>query len=206
MAPDGLFLRQAVVFGSALVYWAGVFVQARRVRRQIGRSPNLRPRGAKEKLLWVGWFVVIAAWLIQPFLVRNDPAPPWLGVISGLLHPVGLGIGLILIVAGYAATLWTYAVMGSAWRIGISPQEKSKLVTEGPFRFIRHPIYAFQIVMLLGVFLLLPTPVSLIILVIHFVCVLAKAGDEEAHLEKTYGQDYRDYTARTGRLFPKLKI
>jgi protein-S-isoprenylcysteine O-methyltransferase Ste14 len=96
--------------------------------------------------------------------------------------------------------------MGSAWRIGINPQEKSKLITDGPFRFVRHPIYAFQIVMLAGAFLLLPTLASLVILIIHLVCVLAKATDEESHLEKIYGQAYLDYMARTGRLFPKLKI
>src|SRR6266566_5129750 len=74
MANDGLLLRQAVVFGSGVVYWVGVLVQARRVRRKIGRSPNLRPRSPKEKLLWAGWFLVIAVWLVQPFLVRNGLA------------------------------------------------------------------------------------------------------------------------------------
>jgi protein-S-isoprenylcysteine O-methyltransferase Ste14 len=57
--------------------------------------------------------------------------------------------------------------------------------------------------MLAGAFLLLPTFLSLLILVIHFVCVLAKAADEESHLEKLFGQEYRDYSARTGRLFPR---
>jgi protein-S-isoprenylcysteine O-methyltransferase Ste14 len=206
MATDVLLLRQSVVFASALVYWGGVLVQARRVRRQIGRSPNLRPRGAKEKLLWVGWFLVIAVWLVQPLLVRNALAGCGLGFMPALLHPFSLVVGFALIVAGYAATLWTYSVMGSAWRIGINPQEKSKLITDGPFRFVRHPIYAFQIVMLAGAFLLLPTLASLVILIIHLVCVLAKATDEESHLEKIYGQAYLDYMARTGRLFPKLKI
>jgi len=205
MATDGLFLRQSVVFASALVYWGGVLVQARRVRRKIGRSPNLRPRGVKEKLLWAGWFLVIAVWLLQPFLIRDAQAQAGLGFIAPLYHPLGLALGLALVVAGYVATLWTYAIMGSSWRIGIGPEEKSKLVTEGPFSLVRHPIYLFQIVMLTGVFFLLPTPVSLFVLLIHFICVLAKAADEESHLEKIYGQDYRDYVSRTGRLLPPMK-
>jgi len=145
-------------------------------------------------------------WLIQPLLVRNALAGFGLGLMPALLHPFSLIVGLALILVGYAATLWTYSVMGSAWRIGINPQEKSKLVTDGPFRLVRHPIYSFQIVMLAGAFLLLPTVVSLVILVIHLACVLGKAGDEESHLEKIYGQEYLNYTARTGRLIPKVNL
>ena len=71
MATETLSLNRAVVFGSAVVYWAGVWVQARRIRRRIGRSTNSRPRGPKEKLLWAGWFFVVAAWLALPFLCAD---------------------------------------------------------------------------------------------------------------------------------------
>lgn len=40
MGFDPLLLRKVVVAGSGLIYWAGVFVNARRVRKQIGRSPT----------------------------------------------------------------------------------------------------------------------------------------------------------------------
>ncbi len=56
-------LRRIVVSASGLIYWGGVLIQARRVRRHIGHSPNLKPRGPKEKVLWLGWFAVIAVWI-----------------------------------------------------------------------------------------------------------------------------------------------
>jgi protein-S-isoprenylcysteine O-methyltransferase Ste14 len=59
--------------------------------------------------------------------------------------------------------------------------------------------------MLTGAGLLLPTPVSLAILVIHTVCCVAKAADEEAYLRTVLGEEYRDYLSRTGRFFPKLR-
>ena len=204
MGTEELFWRRAVVFGSALVYWAGVWVQARRVRRQIGRSPNVKPRGLKEKLLWAGWFLVIVAWMGQPFLAGSSNLPPGLRMSSSLLHPLGLVFGLALTVAGYAGTLWCYAVMGNTWRMGINRQEKNPLVTRGPFRVVRHPIYLFQVVMLAGVAPLLPTLLSLVILVLHLACVLTTAADEEAYLVTVHGQAYRDYCSRTGRLLPKL--
>ena len=201
---ESLFFRRVAVFLSAFVYWAGVWVQARRVRKRIGRSPNLKPRGAREKMLWLGWFVVILVWLGQPFLIQSDQAIPGLRLASSLLTPFSLVAGLVLILIGYACTLWCYKVMGTAWRIGINPGEKNFLVTGGPYGAVRHPIYLFQIVMLAGVVLLLPTLCSLLILVIHLICVLIKACDEESYLRGVHGKDYEGYMARTGRLLPRL--
>ena len=101
-------------------------------------------------------------------------------------------------------TLWCYAAMGDAWRIGVSETETTALVSHGPFQVVRHPIYLFQLVMLAGAACLLPTLLSLLLLPIHFVCLLVKAADEESHLLAIHGQSYRDYLARTGRLLPKF--
>lgn len=204
MNGDELLCRRIVVGGAALIYWGGVFVQARRIRKRIGRSPNLKPRGAKECLLWAGWMLVVGAWIGQPLFVGRNLHLPGFQINESLLLPASLATGLALTIGGYAATLWCYRIMGNAWRIGINRQEKNQLVTRGPYQWIRHPIYAFQAVMLAGGILLLPTLCSFAILLIHLACVLAKARDEETYLLGVHGNAYRDYLARTGRLFPKL--
>ncbi|MBC8002708.1 MAG: isoprenylcysteine carboxylmethyltransferase family protein [Opitutaceae bacterium] len=203
MMADELFWRRAVVCGSALIYWGGVMVQARRVRRKIGRSPNMKPRGLKESLLWIGWLMVIASWIGQPMLVGSTDASAGLRFIPSLYHNAGFVAGLVLTAAGYAGTLWCYAAMGSAWRIGVNRQEKNSLITRGPYGFIRHPIYSFQIVMLAGGICLLPTIASIVILAVHVGCVLIKAVDEESYLLTVHGKEYRDYMSRTGRLIPR---
>jgi len=204
MTNEELFWRRAIVSASAIVYWVGVWILARRVRKQIGRSPNLKPRGPKEKLLWVGWLLVILVWLGQPLVVSTENAWPGVTCFPGLLHPPLLVAGIALVVAGYAATLWCYVAMGDTWRIGVNAQEKTNLVERGPYRWIRHPIYGFQLVMLAGAALLLPTVLSFGILALHLVCALIKAVDEEDYLKTVHGQIYTDYMARTGRLLPKL--
>src|SRR5574341_1099145 len=138
MATEESFLRPAVVFGSALVYWGGVLVQARRVRKRIGRSPNVGPRGLREKLLWLGWTLAIVVWMGQPFLIRTHRLPPALQVIPGLVRPAGAILGLVMLVAGYAGTLWCYAAMGDTWRMGVNRAERTALVTRGPYRRVRH--------------------------------------------------------------------
>jgi len=203
MPPETLLLRKGLVFGSALVYWAGVFIQARRVRKQIGRSPNIRPRGSKERLLWLGWLIVILGWFGQPFFVGGFHSR-FFSLMPVLLHPLGLALGIVLIVGGYAGTLWCYAALGDAWRIGIRKREKTALVNQGPYRLVRHPIYLFQTIMLGGVVLLVPTPFLVLLLGIHLACIFIKALDEEAYLRDVHGPAYLDYLSKTGRFLPRF--
>ena len=204
MTAEDLQWRRVVVSASACIYWGGVWLQARRVRKQIGHSPNLKPRGLKEKLLWVGWFLVILAWVGQPWLVEGTFLKPALDLFPVLVHPVSFVLGLALVGLGYAGTLWAYAAMGNAWRIGIDAKEKNALISRGPYGRVRHPIYLFQIVMLAGAALLLPTAVSFAVLATHYVCVHIKARDEEKYLTRVHGESYRDYLSRTGGLFPRF--
>ena len=215
--PDDLLIRRVAVAAAGIVYWGGVLIQARRVRRHIGRSPNLKPRSTKERVLWAGWMIVVLTWILQPFLLRIQPAfqgqadtlQLWpfhfgLWIPDFGLHRGCMVAGIGLLVAGYLGTLWCYAAMGDAWRIGVNRAEKNALITSGPYGRIRHPIYSFQVVMLLGAALLLPTAISLGILLFHLICVWMKASDEEAYLHTVHGPAYEGYAARTGRLIPRI--
>ena len=204
MPIDDLLIRQAMVLAIALVYWIGVIVQARQVRKKIGRQPNVRPRGVKEKLLWAGWIVVVVSWMVLPFIVSPDTQNALLRLNENALNTTSLILGTLFVFAGYAGTHWCYASMGDTWRMGIDRSETTSLITRGPFGRIRHPIYVFQVVILIGVALLLPAMLALLIIPLHLVCVWLKATDEEAYLVTVHGQEYIDYCAHTGRLLPKL--
>ena len=204
MTAEELQLRRTVVCASGLLYWGGVLVQARRVHKQIGRSPNVWPRGPKERVLWFGWFLVILAWIGQPLLVGATVTTPGHYLLTGLMHPASLAVGLAIVILGYAGTLWTYHAMGNSWRMGVNAQERTALIRHGPFKWVRHPIYALQVLMLLGAALLLPTPLSFVMVATHYVCVRLKAQEEERHLDQVHGPAYRDYASRTGGLFPSL--
>jgi protein-S-isoprenylcysteine O-methyltransferase Ste14 len=205
MSAEELALRRTIVCASGLLYWAGVLLLARRIRRRIGRSPNVRPRGPKEKALWVGWLVVILVWIGQPLLLGTALTPAGLGLFTGMASPLALVVGLALVGLGYAGTLWTYAAMGTSWRMGVNAEERTALVCHGPFRWVRHPIYLLQVVMLTGAALLLPTPLSFAALALHYLCVRFKVRDEENHLLHVHGAAYHHYASRTGGLFPRWR-
>ena len=119
MLSEMLLLRKALVFGAAFVYWAGVLVQAWRVRTRIGRSPNVRPRGTKERLLWLGWIAVILGWFGQPFLTKN-PGSWFFSPIPGLLHPFGIVLGSVMVGHdGHRGNLYYVAVDPRRQRCGI---------------------------------------------------------------------------------------
>ena len=90
--------------------------------------------------------------------------------------------------------------------MGIRRREKTALVKNGPYGYVRHPIYLFQIVMLVGALLLLPTLFSFILFFVHFLCVIIKAVDEEAYLLRVHGSEYQAYFSSTGRLLPKISV
>ena len=203
MTIDALAVRRAIVCASAVVYWTGVYVQIARVRRKAGHLPNIKPRGLKERLLWLGWTAVIVIWFAQPLLLnRLDAAPP-LNIIQPLYGLAWFVVGAVLVACGHAGTYWCYAAMGDSWRIGVKKREKTTLVTSGPYAFVRHPIYAFQAMLLFGAALLLPTPLSLAVIAVQLTCAYVKAFDEEAYLLETHAS-YSGYFARTGRFLPRL--
>jgi protein-S-isoprenylcysteine O-methyltransferase Ste14 len=204
MSGNNLFVREGIVVFSALIYWTGVLIHARRIRRNIGKPPNIKPRGIKENILWLGWFFVIVGWIGQPFIIRNHGNAFLFSFINVLYHPHGIIFGALIALSGHAGTLWCYAVLGDNWRIGINRKEKTALITNGPYKFVRHPIYLFQIIILIGMVFLLPTTFSFIILLIHIACVVMKALDEEAYLKNIHGHEYRTYLSRTGMLLPRM--
>jgi hypothetical protein len=169
MTPhEDLFLRRVIVAASAAIYWGGVFIQSRRVRRQTGRSPNLRPRGLKERFLWVGWLLVIAGWLFQPLVIGKGGDFLLLSISRALLSRVGC-LPYYFDSGGLCRNLVCYTAMGSAWRIGIDPTEKTVLVAQGHSLGSAIQIYLFQAIMLVGTLVLLPRGWSVAILLLHFV-------------------------------------
>jgi protein-S-isoprenylcysteine O-methyltransferase Ste14 len=92
--------------------------------------------------------------------------------------------------------------LGASWRIGIEAGAKPGLVTSGLYRYSRNPIYLGLLMMMVGYASLLPTVLSAVLLVGTYIGMRAQIAGEEAYLIGTYGEAFRDYARRVGRLLP----
>jgi protein-S-isoprenylcysteine O-methyltransferase Ste14 len=187
-----------------LIYWGAVVDKARRFARKAAHGVNLIPGERTGKWLRVIWIPLVLAWCAQPWLALiRPPIATWLQAASGFAFTI---IGLAGTAVCILATAFTFACwreMGKSWRLGIDPAEKTALVFSGPYRFVRHPIYALSSVLVLGTLAATPTPVMLAIALLHLSLLQIEARREEKYLLAKHGAFYANYQKQVGRFVPR---
>lgn len=180
-----------------LVFGVRSFVQYRRTGSAGFRGLSGRP-GSLE--WWGGALLVVG--MIALVLA---PVASLAGWLSALAIPGAAWLGGVLAVGG---TLFTFAAqwtMGTSWRIGVDPSERTALVTGGLFGQVRNPIFTGMISASLGFALWVPNAVALIAVVAIVAGLEIQVRlVEEPYLARVHGAAYRAYAARAGRFLPWL--
>ncbi len=115
------------------------------------------------------------------------------------LHLAGAALALLGIVGALAAQL----AMGNSWRIGVDEAEKTHLVTDGLYAWVRNPIFSFMLLTVLGFVLLVPSVLALLVGFLTVVGIEAQVrAVEEPYLKRTHGETYANYAATVGRFLP----
>jgi protein-S-isoprenylcysteine O-methyltransferase Ste14 len=112
--------------------------------------------------------------------------------------------GIILTGFGYFLFIWSVIARGryaTAWDM---PQGH-KLVTWGPYCYVRHPSYVSYFIMFFGLFLIWLTWIALVPL-LAIPSYLQIVSLEEKMLTRKFGEEYISYQKSVGRFFPKLRI
>lgn len=165
-----------------------------------GIRPGTRLKTKKEIMISFVMFGVVGVQTVSA----------WLFSVSHLDEQVELGViatwlGLILCIFGILFSSYAQYAMGEQWRIGVDPDEKTKLVTTGIYGKIRNPIYTGCIVFGTGLLLLAPHVLFVITGLVGYFAVRAYVRDiEEPYLVKLHGDTYRQYVSRTGAFLPRL--
>jgi protein-S-isoprenylcysteine O-methyltransferase Ste14 len=109
----------------------------------------------------------------------------------------------VVTAAGIVATLWAQGAMGDSWRIGVDPDEKTGLVTAGPFAVVRNPIFSAMTVAAAGIVLLASNIVAIAALVVLVAAIALQVRVvEEPYLRQVHGEAYLGYASKVGRLVP----
>jgi protein-S-isoprenylcysteine O-methyltransferase Ste14 len=182
----------------AFTFGVRILIQIRRTGATGFSGLSGRP-GSIEWLAGLGFAVSLAAGAAAPVLALLDLVEPIAALDVTAVHAIGIAIA----VAGIGATFYAQLAMGASWRIGVDPEERTGLVTGGPFALVRNPIYAAMLPSVLGLAMLVPSWVAIAGLAgLAITLELQVRVVEEPHLLQVHGQAYADYAVRVGRFVP----
>jgi len=111
---------------------------------------------------------------------------------------LGVGIGILCVFGIY----WLFSSIGS----GISPtsatRKEHKLVTSGPYRWVRHPLYTVGASLFVSFGMMADNWFIAALGVLTFILMAIRTPKEEANLIEKFGDEYREYMKTTGRFLP----
>jgi protein-S-isoprenylcysteine O-methyltransferase Ste14 len=131
--------------------------------------------------------------------------PSWLAFAS-LSFPAWLRwVGVTVALAGFALLQWAQVTLGKSWSDTPRMMKEQTLITSGPYQFIRHPIYT-AFILILGSMLLISANwlIGLAWMGMTIMEVASRIGFEESLMREYFGDEYREYMKKTGRLLPRL--
>lgn len=190
-----LFLALLVIWLVLLGLVRGV-LHARR-----GGGPPVRVGYPRGSLQW--WVALLSAVGFTLMLAAPLTDIAGLGAIAVLSRPGVHIIGVVLVGAGIAVSVVGQAAMGESWRGDVDDDVHTPLVTGGPFRIVRNPIFTGTAITAVGLALIVPNGFAVAMVIVQLIALQLQVKlVEEPYLHREHGDDYRDYARRTGRFVP----
>jgi protein-S-isoprenylcysteine O-methyltransferase Ste14 len=121
--------------------------------------------------------------------------------LSSWLRWSGAGLGA----ASLPLAHWVFSSIGENITPTVTTRRDHELVTDGLYRWVRHPLYSVGSTFWVSLSLLAANWFMGLASVAVLVMVLVRLPKEEARLIERFGDEYRAYTERTGRLLPRLR-
>jgi protein-S-isoprenylcysteine O-methyltransferase Ste14 len=174
----------------ALYWWAATF--------------DVKPTARRESMASRLSHIVPLALAVA--LLASRAVPPIAGFALRWLPPAAwpAWLGALLTGAGLAFTVWARRVLGRNWSAVVTLKSDHQLITSGPYRYARHPIYTGLLLAVLGSAMARGDVRALIALALATAAFWRKLRIEEAWLRERFGRDYDDYAQRVAALIPGL--
>jgi len=182
-------------------------------------------------LVLLGWFAIGAILWTRP---KGEQGPEKrrdrLSIVGMLTQGLGFGIAwgfrqslvsrpwtaspvaiarTSVVLALVAASAWlmlaAVRTLGRQWSLTARVLETHRLVTDGPYRYVRHPIYTAMLGMLLATGVAMTGLVAIAVAVVVYVAgTRLRIGVEERLLRESFGGDYDAYARRVGAFIPRV--
>ncbi|NTV79371.1 MAG: isoprenylcysteine carboxylmethyltransferase family protein [Clostridiales bacterium] len=132
--------------------------------------------------------------------------PSWLSLLAlpipAWLRLTCLGLAVITL----PLLNWAHLALGRHYSPDLVIIEEHVLITEGPYKFIRHPMYTFLLIFMLSISIFTANAIIFVPHLLSGILLLLRLDNEEEMLIQEFGDEYRRYMLKTGRLWPKSRF
>ena len=142
-------------------------------------------------------FILLPIYFLTAWIdFASIPFPLWLRWSGGVISSAGLVL-----------FCWTHQVLGQNWTAVLALSDEHEMVQNGPYYYIRHPMYSAFFIIGIGFGLLSANwLIGVIYLVPLYIMYEARVTLEEKMMIDRFGDSYREYMKSTGRLLPRFWI
>jgi protein-S-isoprenylcysteine O-methyltransferase Ste14 len=187
---------------AALILFTGVGISIyfrRKADQETGEKVSRRVDGSV--MMTFIRIVGLILWLSPLVYLVNPSWMAWSKIgLPDWARWLGVGLGLLCVMGIY----WLFSSIGS----GITPTSATRrqhtLVTSGPYRWVRHPLYTVGSSLFISFGMMADNWFIAGLGVLAFIGMAIRTPKEEANLIDKFGDEYREYMKRTGRFFPKV--
>jgi protein-S-isoprenylcysteine O-methyltransferase Ste14 len=181
----------------------------------VGLSTYFRRKADRETGEKIPRQVDGAAWMT---IIRFGGLALWLSPLVYLINPqwlawskiglaewvrwLGVGLGLLCLPGIY----WLFSSLGSGLTPTSATRAQHQLVTRGPYRWVRHPLYTIGSTFIVSLGLMADNWWIAALGFLAFLLMASRTPKEEANLIEKFGDEYREYRQRTGKFLPKFPI
>jgi protein-S-isoprenylcysteine O-methyltransferase Ste14 len=192
-------LALATLFGAILswIFFIGIFLFRKR--------PPKQPEAKRDRFAMLGIFLQMCGFFLAWFQPPRQPFLPPVAVLSGVpgivfsVFTVGLAAGSAWLIETAIRTL------GKQWAMRARLVEGHKLITDGPYAYIRNPIYTGMLGMLIATGLATEHFIALIPAAFVFaVGMVIRVRSEERLLHDAFGEEFEAYARRVPAVLPGI--
>ena len=189
------WIAKAVILAAGVVM---VVIRAPHGRRSRGVKVARNCKGRREvallTLAWTG-FILPVIWVVSRVFSFAEYA----------LRPWPLGAGVLCLVGGLWLLHRSHSDLGTYWSVTLELRENHRLITQGIYRHVRHPMYAALFLYSIGQALVVPNwVVGPSYLVAFGILFALRIGAEERMMLETFGEEYAGYMTKTKLLVPGI--
>jgi protein-S-isoprenylcysteine O-methyltransferase Ste14 len=189
-----------VTLAAVMVCWfafAGIFM--------FRKKPPKQEETRRDRLSFVGIFLQMVGYALVWFQPPHTPFLPPVAALSGMLGILLSVFTVALAVASIWLTASAVKTLGKQWAVAARLVEDHKLITEGPYSFVRNPIYTAMFGMLIATGLAMQRWLALSVAVVLFaVGLMIRVKIEEKLLRAAFGEEFNDYARRVPAVLPGI--